>query len=588
MTQRRLIILLVSIFIISIIIILLNTRSRVDLILTNGIVYTVDQKSNISEAIAIKGNLIEVVGSSKEINDKFISENVIDLAGRAVYPGFIDSHAHMVGTGTIMMTLNLTHVKSPDEILEMVKAKIQETGNDRWVRGRGWNQNLWPSKKLPTALMLDKVAPETPVILERIDGNAVWVNSVVMKLARITKETRDPVGGKIVRDEKGNPAGMFIDNAISLVEEVVPLMNDAEVEDAIRKAIQQYVSVGVTEVHDMGVTSQIIKAYKKLIDSGNFPFRVYAAIDYQDDAWGEYKRKGPEINYGNSQLTVRGVELYIDGTLESRSAALIEPYTDDPTSRGFTAAPSDTLRAIMNDAVRAGFQVMTHAVGDRANNMLLNLYEEVLKENPERAKDARLRDEHAQILDCQDISRFSNLGIIPSMQPIHCTSDMYWAEARLGPKRLEYAYAWQSLLQSGCIIPAGSDSPAESSDPILGFYAAVTRQDINGKPVNWRDVQKGFQYSSEGIGDTARFSNGWFPDQKMTRDQALRAYTIWGAYAAFQENIKGSIEKGKLADIVVLNQDIMKIPTKEIPSTEVFLTIVGGDLVFGKLQSKNH
>jgi predicted amidohydrolase YtcJ len=422
----------------------------------------------------------------------------------------------------MLMTLNLAGTLSAGETATMVAEQIKKDGTTRWVRGRGWDQNTWPVKRFPMADILDAVAPGTPVYLLRIDGHAVWVNSKVLKLAGVTRETKDPDGGTIIRDRKGEPTGIFIDNAIRLVESVLPPPTEQELTEAVQLANQTCIRNGLTEIHDMGVTSQMIRLYKKLIDSKSLSLRIYAAIDGPGETWEEYKKNGPEVDYRDHMLVVRAIKMYIDGSLGSRGAALVEPYSD----------------------------------------------------------------EHAQVLDERDIPRFAALGVIPSMQLVHCTSDMRWAEARLGPKRIRGAYAWRSLLNTGVSIAAGSDSPIESPDPRYGFYAAVTRQDSSGVPSSWRDVVEKFQLSSAGIVDTNQFSDGWYGQQRMTREEALRSFTIWGAYASFQEEFKGSIETGKLADFTIFSKDIMKIPVKEILTAEVEMTIIGGQVVFARLGSR--
>ncbi|MGD0338914.1 MAG: amidohydrolase [Bacteroidota bacterium] len=564
----------------------MNSQTRVDLILTNGMVYTVDSDNTIAEAVAIKEHTIVAVGTTKDITKKYRSETTIDLKGKAVYPGFIDSHAHFVGIGTALMTLNLVGTQSPEEIGSLVYEQIKKKGIDRWVRGRGWDQNNWTVKQFPTVEMLDKVAPETPVYLLRVDGHAVWVNSKVLNLAGITRDTEEPEGGTIVRNRKGEPTGIFIDNAIRLVESVLPPPTDDEITEAIQLAMQTCVRYGLTEIHDMGVTSQMIRLYKKLIDANSFPFRIYAAIDGPGETWEEYKKIGPEHDYGNHRLAVRAIKMYVDGALGSRGAALVEPYSDDLTTRGLTVERSATLTAIAKEALQYDFQLVTHAIGDRGNAILLDAYEEAFNTFPEKAKQARFRDEHAQVLDEKDIPRFAALGVIPSMQPSHCTSDMRWAEARLGPKRIRGAYAWRSLLDTGVKIAGGSDSPVESPNPLLGFYAAITRQDSDGIPSSWKDVAAGFQMSSAGIVDTGQFEGGWYAHQRMTRKEALRSFTLWGAYAAFQEDIKGSVEAGKLADLTILSKDIMTIPERDILTTEVEMTIIDGQIVYAQLGSR--
>ncbi len=432
MTQRRLLILFITVFLISLFLILMNSQTRVDLLLTNGMVYTVDSDNTIAEAVAIKEHTIVAVGTTKEITKKYRSETTIDLKRKAVYPGFIDSHAHFVGIGTALMTLNLLGTQSPEEIGSLVNEQIKRKGIDRWVRGRGWDQNNWTVKQFPTVEVLDKVAPETPVYLLRVDGHAVWVNSKVLNLAGITRDTEEPEGGTIIRNRKGEPTGIFVDNAIRLVESVLPPPTDDEMTEAIQLAAQTCVRFGLTEIHDMGVTSQMIRLYKKLIDANSFPFRIYAAIDGPGETWEEYKKIGPEHDYGNHRLAVRAIKMYVDGALGSRGAALVEPYSDDLTTRGLTVERSTTLTTIAKEALQYNFQLVTHAIGDRGNAILLDTYEEAFNAFPEKAKRARFRDEHAQVLDEKDIPRFAALGVIPSMQPSHCTSDMRWAEARLG------------------------------------------------------------------------------------------------------------------------------------------------------------
>ncbi|MEK9136754.1 MAG: amidohydrolase, partial [Bacteroidota bacterium] len=425
------------------------------------------------------------------------------------------------------------------------------------VGGGGWDQNKWPGKSFPTHEALDAVAKDVPVYLRRVDGHAVWVSSKVLELAAITKATPDPDGGKIIRDRMGNPTGVFIDNAIDLVETVMPQPSEDERIEAIQKAVEECVKVGLTEVHDMGVDLQGIEIYRKLIAQKRFPFRVYAAIGGAGETWDHYVKSGPEIEVNDGRLTVRALKLYADGALGSRGAALIEPYADDPSNRGLTLTSSDQLRSAVMQALDKGFQVCTHAIGDRGNNIALNVYEELLKSNPAKARDARFRVEHAQVLEPTDIPRFHQLGVIPSMQPTHCTSDMYWAEDRLGPIRVKGAYAWRALIDRGSIIPAGSDFPVESPNPLWGFYAAITRQDQRGWP-----------------------EGGWYVDQRMTREEALRAFTIWAAYASFEENTRGTIEEGKVADFTILSNDIMKIDPPKILATHVEMTIIGGEVIY--------
>ncbi len=527
------------------------------MLLVNGIVYTLDNKQATVEAVAVKDGRIVGTGSNDEIRRKFKSDRVIDLKRRVVYPGFVDAHGHMEGLGALMSNVNLDGTTSVEEIQRLVAERAKSVKPGAWIRGRGWDQNTWVEHAFPTHAMLDAVVKDIPVYLRRVDGHALWVNRKVLDLAGITASTRDPEGGRIIRDKFGNPTGVLVDNAIDLIDSVMPQPSDEERTEAFEKAVEECVKVGLTEVHDMGVDLQGIEIYKKLIAQKRFPFRVYAAIGGIGKTWNQYLTRGPETEGNDGRLTVRALKLYADGALGSRGAALIEPYSDDPGNRGLTLTSSEQLKSAAEQALAKGFQVCVHAIGDRANNIVLNVYEEVLNSNPANARDARFRIEHAQVLTLNDIPRFHMLKVIPSMQPTHCTSDMYWAESRLGSDRVKGAYAWRSLLDQGSIIPAGSDFPVESPNPLLGFYAAITRQDKKGWP-----------------------EGGWFPAQRMTREEALQAFTTWAAFASFEENTKGSITTGKVADFTILSDDIMKIDPLKILDTHVELTIIGGEVVY--------
>jgi len=380
-----------------------------------------------------------------------------------------------------------------------------------------------------------------------------------MELAKVSSNTEDPSGGRIYRDKSGKPTGVFVDNAIDLISTVVPEFTDEEVEARLKLALAECVKYGLTEVHDMGVDLQTITVFKKLIDQGECPIRIYGIIGGAGETWEYYRDHGRETGYGNGMLTVRAIKLFIDGAMGSRGAALVEEYSDDPGNRGLTVDSEENLEAICREALAKGFQVCTHAIGDRGNHIMLNVYEKVIKTLPPNTESPRWRIEHAQVLLPSDIPRFNQLGVLPSMQPTHATSDMYWAEARLGPERVENAYAWRSLLDAGAIIVAGSDFPVEGVNPLWGFYAAAIRSDKNGYP-----------------------QDGWYPEQKMTREEAAQCFTQWAAYGSFQEQDKGTIESGKLADLTVLSKDIMHISPTEILSTEVEMTIVGGKIIYQK------
>jgi predicted amidohydrolase YtcJ len=561
----------------------------VDVLYVGARVYTVDKANTVVDGIATRGDRIVAVGSAADMVKELKPKRVVDLAGKTVVPGLIDAHVHLLSLGVARLTLDLVGTKSEDRVADLVRERVGASEPGQWIRGRGWDQNEWRSRQFPSHEILDRVAPNNPVYLMRVDGHAAWVNKKALEIAGITSKTPDPDGGRFLRDARGNPTGVLIDNAMEVVGKFLPPPSDKEMEEAIGRAVQECLSYGLTCVHDMGVEEEGIETYKRLIDAGNFPFRVYAALSAPGETWEKYvepdssgSRQGPLIGYGGSRLWVRAIKLYIDGALGSRGAALIEPYSDEPDNRGLTVMSEGDLRKAVDEALANGFQVCTHAIGDRGNNIVLNIYEAALQAHA--AKDPRLRIEHAQVLAPNDIPRFHELGVIPSMQPTHCTSDMYWAEARLGPTRVRGAYAWRSLLNTGVIIPGGSDFPVESPNPLFGIYAAITRQDHQGKPRNADDVRAFFQLSAEGITDTSAFDGGWYASQKMTREEALRAFTAWAAYAGFQEDLLGSLERGKLADFVVLSKDIMTVPPLEILNTTVERTILGGSEVYRREQ----
>jgi len=540
----------------------LNTGpTQATLLLTNGKIYTLDPGNRIVQAVAIRNNRIVVTGSSEDLLKNVHADSVIDLRGKTVVPGLIDGHAHMNGLGNLIHSINLFDVPSPEDAVRSVRDRIAQSKKGEWIIGRGWDQNLWSVKEFPTAAMLDDVSPDNPVVLIRVDGHAIWVNSAAMRIGNVTRETKDPEKGKIVRDSKGNPTGIFVeDQARDLIESHMPPLSEIELEQNILTAADECLKVGITEVCDMAIDSDLVTAYIHLADEHRLPIRIYASILGPSATWESWKRRSPLIGYANGMLTIRGMKMYADGALGSRGAALVNEYSDDPGNRGTTTTTEDEMDREVRAALTHGYQPMIHAIGDRANSMVLDAYQKVLASIP--PGDYRPRIEHAQVLLPGDIARFHQLGVLPSMQPVHATSDMYWAEARLGPSRILGAYAWQSLLRTGSKIIAGSDFPNDAMNPLWGFYAAITRSDRDGYP-----------------------ADGWYRDQCMTRDQALRCYTEWAAYGAFQEGEKGTIERGKLADLTVLTKDIMEIPPPEILSTEISMTIVDGKIVYTKQSS---
>jgi predicted amidohydrolase YtcJ len=517
----------------------------------NGRIHLGDADASVVEGLACDGGRVTAVGRSREMP---ATGETVDLRGRTVLPGLIDAHGHLRNLGESRLSVDLTGAASMDEAAGRVAQRVRERGTSGWITGRGWDQTLWSGATFPDRAPLDAIAATTPIVLTRIDGHALWVNAAALAAAGIDETTPDPPGGRILRDAGGRATGVLIDAAADAVRRLVPPLDDAAFAEAISDAARACAAVGLTGVHEMGVDSRQIATYMQLIDSGDlqrFPLRLLGAINGPGATWKEWRERGPLRRYGE-RLSVSAIKLYADGALGSRGAALLEPYSDDAENSGLVLAPPADLQRWVDDAVTAGFQVCTHAIGDRANRTVLDAYEKVLTSHP--GEDRRLRVEHAQILAPEDLPRFKQLGVIPSMQPTHCTSDGPWAEERLGPDRSRGAYPWRSLLDTGVIIAGGSDFPVESPDPLLGIAAAVTRQPARG-PV-------------------------FHPEQRMSRAEAVRSFTEWAAYAGFDEDVAGALTPGKYADLVVLDRDIFTCPEEEIARTPVFLTVLGGEVVY--------
>lgn len=566
---------------------IISQKRSADLIIINAHIYTVDAHDSKAEAVAIRGSRFIAVGSTQDIQKQYTSQNVIDAEGRTIIPGMIDAHAHVMGLGQSLSELNLYGTTSPQQIAGMIAERVKNAQPGEWIRGRGWDQNDWGSgtgtKPFPTAAMIDKVSPNNPVILSRIDGHAIWVNSKALEIARKRSDLSIEVdGGIVLKDRSGNPTGVFVDNAESLIRNIVPDYTVEEKTTLYHNAFRECLRYGITGVHDMGIDRTDFEIYRTMAAQKMMPVRIYALIGGNGPFLNEMLSSGPFIDRTSYMFSLRSIKLYLDGALGSRGAALIEPYNDEPESRGVITFSPDSIRVITELALQKGFQVCVHAIGDRANKTALDEFERAMKQYPNQARNARLRIEHAQIIAQDDLRRFKELNVIPSMQPTHATSDMYWAQARLGPERILGAYAWRTLIDDGNIIPAGSDFPVELPNPLHGFYAAVTRQDKEGFPRTAEDVERSFQLSAEGIKDPSVFDGGWYAAQRMSRAEALRSFTQWGAYAEFMEHEKGSIEPGKLADAVILSKDIMTVEPKEILSTEVEVTIVGGVIRYTK------
>ena len=535
--------------------VVLTGPKKASLLLINGKIYQGDGTPWTVEALAVRDGKVAALGTTQEITRRYDADRVIDLRGRSAYPGFTDAHGHIESLGAALLNLDLAGTSSPGEIRMRLEEWKKQLKPGQWIRGRGWDQNDWPEKKFPHHRDLDDVAGDVPVVLSRVDGHAIWVNQRVLEIAGITRETRDPEGGLIVRDPDGTPTGVFVDAAVDLLQSVLPRPSEEDRSEAIRRSLEMCVSLGLTAVHDMGVDSAGLELYRRLGGRRELPLRVYAVIEGSDTALVSASfARGPEVDLYSGMLTIRAVKMYADGALGSYGAALLEPYSDAPGNRGLTLTSSAALTDLCTRAIDRGFQVCTHAIGDRANAIVLDAYEAAQSRSAEANRaDPRFRVEHAQVVAPADIPRFKRLGVLPSMQPTHCTSDMPWAGVRLGEARLRGAYAWRSFLDAGSIIPGGSDFPVEHPNPLLGFYAAVTRQDLNGQP-----------------------PDGWRADQRMSRMEALMSFTAWGAYAAFQERSRGSLEEGKLADLVVLSEDIMTVEPASIPRVRVDFTIVNG------------
>ena len=527
-----------------------------DLVVTNGRIYTADGARPVVDAMAIRGGRVVFVGDRAGARALTgANTRTLDLQGRTVIPGMTDAHAHVTGLGQSLLNVDLTGTTSYQQVIDRVIERARNTPKGEWIIGRGWDQNDWGDTRWPTLEALSRAVPEHPVFLERVDGHAGLVNALALQKAGVTKATKDPSGGAIERDAQGNPAGVFIDNAQGLIDRAIPAMTRAQVKNAIKLAIAEMHRWGLTGVHDAGASATVLELYEELGREGALNIRLNAMISDHAPTIDAWFTRGPQNGLHDGMLWVRSVKLYQDGALGSRGAALLEPYSDDARTSGLLVSAPEHIKDVATRALRAGFQVNTHAIGDRGNRLVLDAFEAALKEVP--TADHRFRVEHAQILNFDDIPRFAALGVIPSMQASHQTSDMYWAGNRLGEGRLRGAYAWRSLIESGVVIPNGSDFPVEHVNPLISFKAAVSRQDARGWP-----------------------EGGWYPEQRMTRDEALKSMSLWAAYAAFQEDELGSLTAGKRADFVVLDQDIMRVPDAMLPDTRVLSTWVGGRSVY--------
>ncbi len=527
-----------------------------DVILTNGRIYTVDETRPVVEAVAVAGGRVLFAGNAAgAMALKGVATKVVDLHGRTVIPGMVDAHGHVGGLGDALHIVDLTGTTSYDQVIARVAERAKTMPKGQWVLGRGWDQNDWGDTRFPTHDKLSAAVPDHPIYLVRVDGHAGLANARAMQLAGVSAASQDPSGGHVERGADGSPGGVFVDNAQGLVRRALPRPTRDDVRRAIVDAVREAQRWGLTGVHDAGADATGLDVYEELAKSGQLKFRLNAMISDNAATIDAWFKRGPLIDGYNGSLWVRSIKLYSDGALGSRGAALLEPYSDDPKNIGLLVSAPAHIQDVATRALRAGFQVNTHAIGDRGNRLVLDAYEAALLAVP--TADHRFRVEHAQILNYDDVPRFAALGVIPSMQASHQTSDMYWAGTRLGAVRLLGAYAWRSLLNTGVVIPNGSDFPVEQVNPLISFHSAVSRQDASDWP-----------------------PGGWFPAERMTRDEALKSVTLWPAYAAFQEKVLGSLTPGKYADFVILDQDIMRVPVELILHTRVLSTWVGGEKVY--------
>ena len=534
-------------------------QTPADLIVTNARIYTVDDAHPLAQAMAVRGGRVVFVGDARgALTLKGAQTRVVDVGGRTVIPGMVDAHGHVASLRNTLAVVDLTGAASYEEIIARMVAKARTVAPGEWITGHGWDQNRWADTRFPTHDKLSAALPNNPVALGRIDGHAMLANKKAMDAAGLGATTKDPNGGHIERTADGTPTGVFVDNAKGLIERVVPGPTRDAVKGQVQAAIAEAKRWGLTGVHDAGASPEVLDIYEELGKASQLNFRMYAMISggrYESAVLDRWFQRGPQSGLYGGTLWVRSIKMYADGALGSRGAALLEPYSDDSKNSGLIVTDPSFIQDIAIKALKNGFQVNTHAIGDRANRIVLDAYEAALTAVP--MADHRFRIEHAQILHHDDIPRFAKLGVIPSMQASHQTSDMYWAGNRLGEGRLFGTYAWRSLLDAGVVIPNGSDFPVEQVNPLISFHAAFTRQDAE----NWPPT-------------------GWHPEQRMSRDEALKSITIWPAYAGFQEKELGSLSPGKYADFVVLDQDIMRVSPEQVLRTRVLSTWVGGRAVY--------
>lgn len=530
--------------------------NKAEKIFINGHIITMDENNPEVEAMAVGKGKILLTGTTREIKKNYPDTEVVDLKGKTVMPGIIESHGHLLSLGQSFLELNLEGIESPEKAVEMVRKRVKKTPPGEWIIGWGWDEGAW-AKNYPNNNALSKVSPGNPVYLRGLHGFASWVNDKALKIAGIGADSPNPPKGEIIKDRKtGKPTGILTNKAQDLLSKHIPPMSLLQIERALHLALDQCAANGLTTVHEANTSSKMLKALRSMKKKKKLNIRVYVMLDGTDKNLVEsFLKKGPEID-DNHMLIIRCIKIFVDGALGSRGAALIKPYSDAPGVKGVIVTPEEALYEITVQSLKSGFQVAAHAIGDLANRITLKAYQRALKQVP-KVKNHRLRLEHAQVVALEDINKFAPLGIVLSMQPPHCTSDMPWAETRVGPDRIKGAYAWRSFLNTGVHLTLNSDFPGETLNPFYGMYAAETRQTPEGKP-----------------------KGGWYPEQCLTRKEVLQAYTVEAAYSGFEENIKGKIKTGMLADFIILSDNILTVPPKKLLSIKVEKTYVGGNQIY--------
>jgi predicted amidohydrolase YtcJ len=531
-------------------------------VIDNANGYTLNAQGDVVQFASLAfddAGRILAVGAAADVATKAPQAKHVDMAGRTVLPGLIDAHGHVFGLGEMLTQLDLSATTSLPQALAAIGDYARANARAAWVRGRGWNQENWKLGRFPTAQELDGVAADRPVWLERVDGHAGWANGRALALAGITDKTPDPAGGKIVRDAAGHATGVLVDAAQAMIQNVLPQPTEQEARTMLDRALGTMASVGLTSAHDAGIGVAQDRLYRDYADHGKLTARIYAMIGGTGPDFDQLAKNGPLDTYGHDMYALRAVKLYADGALGSRGAALLAPYTDDPHSHGLLFHSNGEIDAMIAKAMKKGYQVNVHAIGDAGNRQILDTFAKEIPAN--RGQALRHRIEHAQVVTPADIPRFKSIGIIPSMQPTHATSDKNMAEQRIGPERIKGAYAWRTFLAQGSRIACGSDFPVEAPNPFFGIHAAVTRQDASGNPIA-----------------------GWYPEQEMSLKEAFRCFTLDAAYAGHQEKTLGSLEAGKYADFIVIDRDLFKISPYDIHKIGVLETWVGGRQVYRKSQ----